>query len=213
MIQHAAQTERLRRVAVGFDGARVTGIGLWRVTDRLTVGRSSGAAELLGLCRVDIDAAGWREADSIDLVDALLEDASGGEPIEWAAAVEDVYQPRPEADGKFLGRPPTAARKHWLRVVDHLARVRAKRLGVPFRKPRPFSVKASSWRKTLGVDAYVCRYGGDTKTAAVAFLREVLGLEVPEHNTAEGVLLAHYLARVAHVPRVPKLKGPLMFVR
>ncbi len=195
------------RVALGLDGAATTGLGVWRVPERLVIGRAGGA-DFLGAYTLRIGGKRWTEEDTITVIDAAI-----GDDAEWFVVLEALFLKQLGADGKRRGRPPAHARQHLKRAVSHVARRRAERLGVRHIEPTILEPQPGSWRATTGANAYVARCLGDTKAGAIAFLRDVLGVDVEEHNAAEGACLAYYGARVAQMPIVPRLGGPVVFAR
>jgi len=170
---HAAPPPPVRaRVALGIDGADVTGVAAFDVT---TLRR-------LDSCVVRMGRAGFSEELALGGLDDMLGDS------EWIAAVERPFGRR--KDGK--GTAPTYAAAFWARVLDLLARRRAERAGVKLRRPMILRPYPQAWRSTIGV-----RTTGDTKAAALAYARRILGIGVEDHNEAEANLIAYFTARIA----------------
>lgn len=201
------RTRALYRVALGLDGANTTGLGVWRIPNGMPIGRAGGAG-FLGAYTLKLGGKRWTEEDTIQVIDAAI-----GDDAEWFVVLEGLFLERRGKDGKRRGRPPAHARQALKRAVGHVARRRAERFGVRHVSPSMVEPQPGSWRATTGVNAFVARCLGDTKAGAIAFLRDVLGVDVEEHNAAEGACLAYYGARVAQMPIVPVLKGPVIYAR
>lgn len=166
-----------RRLAIGLDAAAVTGLGVIDID----------TSRMVAVRRLDTEAAAWTEERAIGLLDELLGDA------EWCAALERPFGNSRAVRMKLRTAPPTGPAKAWARILAHLARRRAARTGVRFLKPLVLRPKPDAWRKMLGI-----RTSGDVKAAALAYVAQALGVEgITDHNAAEGLCLAEYMARIA----------------
>ena len=191
----AAAGALLPRLAIGLDAAGDTGLGVVDVD----------SGRVLACVVIATRRATWTQEQAIATLDELLGAAT------WCAAVEQPFganlavRMRLARQGVHTA-PPSAAVGEWLRVLDLLARRRAERAGVPFCKPWIERPQPQRWRAPLGI-----RTTGDTKAAALAYVREVLRVaHVEDHNAAEGLCIAEYVRRLA---RAGGGKSPARFVR
>ena len=146
-------------------------------------------------------AAAWTEAEFADRLDAALGDA------DWFAVLERPWGLSRAAQGQKRTTPPVAAIDSCRRVLRMVARRRWQRAGRPPGRyvPAILRPKPAVWRGLLGI-----RQSGGVKAAAVNYVREVLRLEVTDHNVAESVCLAEYGVR--HAPMALEL-GRAWWVR
>jgi hypothetical protein len=178
------------RVVIGIDpSAESSGVAAWGVgPDVLSC--ASIRAE-----RVRLNRAGWTEANSIELVDAMIADR------EWIACVERSFGLRGQHAGRVTGSAPTFAEQHWLRVIDLLARSRAARAGLRYRKPLILRPRPQVWRGPLGLAVKGVGRSEDERRAwvkaqAVRRLQLMHGLHYDNHDVAEAVSIAEYGARI-----------------
>ena len=126
-----------------------------------------------------------------ELVEEL--DAAVG-PAAWAAAVE-----RP-----FDRRGPVWAERTWRRVLAQLAKRRAARRGVRYRKPLVLRPWPQTWRSATGINRLRTLAGCDHKEAARKWLVSIdydaeVVAELP-HDAAEAAVLGVWAASRLSVP-------------
>lgn len=161
--------------------------------------RDVATGQILHRHTAKIDRAGFTQQYAIALLDAVL--GSDGVRL-WMAAVEHAVPIR-----RGAGAPPAHAETYWLNAIDLCARERVKRLGAKWRKPTIARPHASDWRGALGIRTKAAlprtathdERRADLKGAAVAYLRQVEGIDIQQVDEAEAACLASWTCGLAHI--------------
>lgn len=183
----------MMQVAIGIDPGQRSGVAAWQVRGHLR------SAQL-----VNIGAASWSEAAGVDLLDHMIGES------EWLAAIEKPWGHLRGHQSKTTA-PPTYAAKFWKNVLVLLARKRAKRLGLAYRRPLILEPRPNEWRAGTGVPVRCpgvaeAERTANLKASAIRILKSGYDVEIEQPDVAEATLISIWAASKASFGVI--LSGP-----